>query len=64
MFKVVRAVLVGHIPAGCSPHELFFRVFQTSKAQPEVGVERRGEVKTMVGDCELDDMAGRVRRRT
>ena len=25
-------------------------------------MERRGEVKTMVGDCELDDMAGRVRR--
>ena len=47
MFGVVRAVLVGHIPVGCSqPFELFFRVFQAGKAKPEVGVERRGEVKT------------------
>ena len=28
------------------PFELFFRVFQAGKAKPEVGVERRGEVKT------------------
>ena len=28
------------------PHELFFRVFQASKAKPEAGVERRGGVKS------------------
>ena len=28
------------------PHELFFRVFQSSKAKPEAGVERRGGVKS------------------
>ena len=35
-------------PYSCrlQPHELFFRVFQASKVKPEVGVERRGEVKT------------------
>ena len=35
-------------PYSCrlQPHELFFRVFQASKANPKVGVERRGEVKT------------------
>ena len=46
MFGVVRAVLVGHIPVGYSPTSYFFRVFQASKAKPEAGVERRGEVKT------------------
>ena len=35
-------------PYSCrlQPFELFFRVFQAGKAKPEVGVERRGEVKT------------------
>ena len=46
MFGVVRAVLVGHIPVGCSPISYFFEFFKESKAKPEVGVERRGEVKT------------------
>ena len=27
-------------------HELFFRLFQASKAKPEAGVERRGGVKS------------------
>ena len=42
----MKAVFVDHIPAGCSPMNLFFRVFQASKAKPEAGVERRGGVKT------------------
>ena len=46
MFGVVTAVLVGHIPVGYSPMSYFFRVFEASTAKPEVGVERRGEVKT------------------
>ena len=46
MFGVVGAVFVGHIPAGCSPHELFLRVFQASKVKPEAGVERRGGLKS------------------
>ena len=35
-------------PYSCrlQPHKLFFRVFQASKANPKVVVERRGEVKT------------------
>ena len=35
-------------PYSCrrQPLELFFRVFQAGKANPKVGVERRGEVKT------------------
>ena len=28
------------------PHDFFFPIFQASKAKPEAGVERRGEVKT------------------
>ena len=35
-------------PYSCrlQPHELFFRVFQASKAKPKVGVDPRGEVTT------------------
>ena len=36
------------LPYSCrlQPLELFFRVFQASKAKPEAGVERRGGVKS------------------
>ena len=34
MFKVVRAVLVGHIPAGCSPMSYFFEFFKQVRPNP------------------------------
>ena len=41
------------------PHELFFRVFQASKAKPEAGVERRGGVKSTDFD-QIDEKGSSV----